>query len=108
MRIVRVEPSAAAKAVASSRGLAPNVPNPFNSATQIAYHLSGPGRVELVIYNVVGQPVRTLVARFLAAGSYQVRWDARDQQGVSLRSGVYIARLSYPGGVQTRRLLYLK
>ena len=43
-----------------------------------------------------------------AAGSYQVQWDARNQQGSSLSSGVYITRLSYPGGVQTQRLLYLK
>ena len=108
VRIVRVEPLAAAKAVAATSGLAPNVPNPFNSATQIAYHLSSPGPVQLVIYNVLGQPVRTLVDQFQTAGSYQVQWDARDQQGVSLSSGVYITRLSYPGGVQTRRLLYLK
>ena len=108
MRVVRVEPLAAAKAVAATSGLAPNVPNPFNSATQIAYHLSSPGPVQLVIYNVLGQPVRTLVDQFQAAGSYQVQWDARDQRGVSLSSGVYITRLSYPGGEQTRRLLYLK
>ena len=108
MRIVRVEPLAAAKAVAATSGLAPNVPNPFNSATQIAYHLSSPGPVQLVIYNVLGQPVRTLVDQFQTAGSYQVQWDARDQRGVSLSSGVYITRLSYPGGEQTQRLLYLK
>ena len=108
MRIVRVEPLAAAKAVATTSGLAPNVPNPFNSATQIAYHLSNPGPVQLVIYNVLGQPVRTLVDQFQAAGSYQVQWDARDQRGASLSSGVYITRLSYPGEVQTQRLLYLK
>ena len=108
VRIVQVESLAAAKAVAATSGLAPNVPNPFNSATQIAYHLSSPGPVQLVIYNVLGQPVRTLVDQFQAAGSYQVQWDARDQQGASLSSGVYITRLSYPGGVQTQRLLYLK
>ncbi len=108
MRVVRVEPLAAAKAVAATSSLAPNVPNPFNSATQIAYHLSSPGPVRLAIYNVLGQPVRTLVDQFQAAGSYQVQWDARDQRGVSLSSGVYITRLSYPGGEQTRRLLYLK
>ena len=108
MRLVRVEPLVAAKAVAATSGLAPNVPNPFNSTTQIAYHLSSPGPVQLVIYNVLGQPVRTLVDQFQAAGSYQVQWDARDQRGVSLSSGVYITRLSYPGGEQTRRLLYLK
>ena len=108
VRIVQVESLAAAKAVAAISGLAPNVPNPFNSATQIAYHLSSPGPVQLVIYNVLGQPVRTLVDQFQAAGSYQVQWDARDQRGTSLSSGVYITRLSYPGGVQTQRLLYLK
>ena len=108
VRIVQVESLAAAKAVAATSGLAPNVPNPFNSATQIAYHLSSPGPVQLVIYNVLGQPVRTLVDQFQAAGSYQAQWDARDQRGTSLSSGVYITRLSYPGGVHTQRLLYLK
>ena len=107
-RIVRVEPLAAAKTVPSASGLGPNVPNPFNSSTQIAYHLSRPGPVRLVIYNLLGQPVRTLVDQFQAAGSYQVQWDARDQQGVLMSSGVYITRLSYPGEVQTRRLLYLR
>ena len=108
VRVVRVEQLAAAKAVVATSGLAPNVPNPFNSTTQIAYHLSSPAPVRLVIYNVLGQPVRTLVDQFQAAGSYQVQWDARDQRGVSLSSGVYITRLSYPGGEQTQRLLYLK
>ena len=108
MRVVRVEELAAAKAVGQPAGLARNAPNPFNSSTQIAYHLSDPGPVKLVIYNVLGQPVRTLVNQVQAAGSYRVRWDARDQRGGSLASGVYIARLSYPGGVQAQRLLYLK
>ena len=110
--VVRVEPLAASKPVAETEtaisGLAPNFPNPFNSATLITYHLSSPGPVQLVIYNVLGQPVRTLVNESQAAGSYQIRWDVLDQRGVSLSTGIYIARLSYPGGVQTQRLLYLK
>ena len=120
MTVVSVEPLAASKPVAIAEpltvsetvpevsGLAPNFPNPFNSATLITYHLSSPGPVQLVIYNVLGQPVRTLVDESQAAGSYQIRWDVLDQRGVSLSTGIYIARLSYPGGVQTQRLLYLK
>ena len=114
MKIVRVEPLGASKPVVTAEtvpevsGLAPNFPNPFNSATLITYHLSNPGPVQLVIYNVLGQPVRTLVDQSQAAGTYQIRWDVLDQRGVSLSTGTYIARLSYPGGVQTRRLLYLK
>ena len=119
-RIVRAEtlsassPEAAAKqafaaeAMPEASGLSPNSPNPFNSATLIAYHLSSPGPVKLVIYNVLGQPVRTLVDETRTVGSYQVRWDARDDGGAVLSTGVYIARLSYPGGAQTQRLLYLK
>ena len=67
MKIVRVEPLTASKPVLAAAtvpevsGLAPNFPNPFNSATLITYHLSSPGPVQLVIYNVLGQPVRTLV-----------------------------------------------
>ena len=114
VRVVRAEPLVAAKPVLVAEtevavsGLEPNVPNPFNSTTLITYHLSSPGPVQLVIYNVLGQPVRTLVNESQAAGSYQIQWDVLDQQGVSLSTGIYIARLSYPSGVQTQRLLYLK
>ena len=114
MRVVRVEPLAAGKlaiaaeGVPEASGLSPNVPNPFNSATLLTYRVSSPGPVNLMIYNVLGQAVRTLVDASHAAGAYQVRWDARDEGGVLLSTGVYIARLSYPGGVQTQRLLYLK
>ena len=107
-RLVRSEPLASAKAVASGSGLAPGAPNPFNSSTQIAYRLSSAGPVQLVIYNTMGQPVRTLVDRFQGAGFYRVEWDARDQRGSSLSSRVYITRLSHAGGVETQRLLYLK
>ena len=100
--------SVADKPVASVSGLALSVPNPFNSSTQITYHLSNPGPVQLVIYNVLGQSVRTLVDQFQAAGSHRVQWDARGEQGASLSSGVYIIRLSYPGRMETQRLLYLK
>ena len=99
----------AAKEVTSvASGLDPNVPNPFNASTQITYHLATPGPVRLEIYNVLGQSVHTLVDEFQAAGSYQVHWDARDQWDVPVAAGVYLSRLHYPGGVQTRRLLLLK
>ena len=85
-----------------------SLPNPFNARTRIAYRLSSSGPVRLEIYNTLGQPVRTLVDKFQSAGRYQVRWSAIDQKGAQVAAGVYFARLLYPGGVQTRRLLYLK
>ena len=99
----------AAKEVTSvADGLDPNYPNPFNASTQITYRLATPGPVRLEIYNVLGQSVHTLVDEFQAAGSYRVHWDARDQWGVPVATGVYLSRLHYPGGVQTRQLLLLK
>ena len=102
------DPGAAKEVTSVASGLYPNVPNPFNASTQITYRLVAPGPVRLEIYNVLGQLVHTLVDEFQAAGSYQVHWDARDQWGVPVAAGVYLSRLRYPGGVQTRRLLLLK
>ena len=85
-----------------------NFPNPFNAGTWIGYRLAAPGLVRLTIYNALGQPVRTLVNQFHVAGQYRVRWDARDRQGATVGTGIYLTRLDYPTGVQTRRLLHLK
>ena len=107
-----LKPGAARKAVpreaALSSGLEPNVPNPFNTSTWIPYRLAVPGQARLEICNLLGQRVRILVDEFQAAGTYRPHWDARDQRGGAVAAGVYLARLVHPGGVHTRRLLYLE
>lgn len=95
-------------AIPTTSGLDPNFPNPFNASTQIAYRLATSGLVRLEIYNVLGQPVRTLVNQSQPAGFYQIPWDARDQRGTPLAAGVYLTHLRHPDGAQTRQLLYLK
>ena len=57
---------------------------------------------------VSSSSVRILVDEVQSAGSYEVRWDARDQKGAPVAAGVYLTRLLYPGGAQTRRGLFLK
>ncbi len=69
--------------------LTSNYPNPFNPATTIQYALPQAANVQLTVYNVVGQPVRTLVAEHQSAGRYLVGWDATDDSGHSLSSGLY-------------------
>ncbi len=103
-----VSTPATPSATPTTSGLSPNYPNPFNASTQIAYDIATSGPVRLTIYNILGQPVRTLVDQFQAADFYQVRWDARDRRGTALAAGVYLVRLHYPDGEQTRRLLLLK
>ena len=112
MRVVDAEQLAAAKVAAppgpAESELHPNAPNPFNSSTRIAYRLAASGPVRLEIYNLLGQPVRTLVDQTQAAGAYQVTWDSRDRRGAAVAAGIYFTRLACPGGVQTRRLVLLK
>ena len=85
-----------------------NYPNPFNPETQIAYTISEAGPVDLAIYNLLGQRVRTLVQETQAAGSYQVVWNGRNDKGALVASGIYLYRLSSAQEVQVRRLLLLK
>ncbi len=88
--------------------LGQNAPNPFNPATEISYTLSGPARVELVIYNALGQRVRTLVASTQAAGEHRVVWDGHDDQGRRLASGFYLYRLRWDGGEISRKMTLLR
>ena len=100
--------SSAPRLLPAVSGLEPNYPNPFNTSTYLIYRLATPGAVRLKIYNALGQPVRTLVDQYQPAGFYQVAWDGRDQRGTAVAAGVYLTRLFYPGGEQTRRMLLLK
>ena len=89
--------------------LANNYPNPFNPATTIKYALPQAADVELTVYNVVGQPVRTLVAEHQSAGRYVVEWDATNDSGHSLSSGMYFYRLEAGGEFrEVKKMLLLK
>jgi len=85
-----------------------NYPNPFNPETYIDYQLPAAGRIELVIYNGLGQKVRTLIDAKHAPGNYQIRWDGKDELGGQMPSGVYLYRLRAGSFVQTRKALLLK
>jgi hypothetical protein len=89
-----------------------NYPNPFNSSTVIRYALSDPADVELVVYNMAGQVVATLVAGPRSSGRYSVTWDGRADYGQELASGVYLVRLAADTwlgtNVKTRKLLLLR
>ncbi|HFE64999.1 MAG TPA: T9SS type A sorting domain-containing protein [Caldithrix sp.] len=71
-----------------------NYPNPFNPETTIEYFLPKAVPVQLEIYNLLGQRVRTLVSGQKPAGEHQVSWDGRDYAGREVASGVYFYRLS--------------
>jgi PKD repeat protein len=68
-------------------------PNPFNPATSIAYSTVREGRVSVRIYSIDGRLVRTLVDnQYTSAGTHEVSWNGRDNQGHEVRSGVYFVK----------------
>ncbi len=84
-------------------GLQQNYPNPFNPSTVIRYSLPGRSRVDLSIFNPLGQKVKTLVEGSEEAGIHEVRFD-----GTSLSSGMYFYTMRAGGFVETRKLLLVR
>jgi hypothetical protein len=70
-----------------------NYPNPFNPSTKITYKLPDGAQVNLWIYNLLGQKIRTLVNEFKAAGNYDINWDGKDDAGKEMPAGIYIYKL---------------
>ncbi len=85
-----------------------NFPNPFNPSTRIRYDLPQSSSVRLKIYNLLGEEVRTLVNQFQSAGSYEIEWDARDNAGVKVPTGIYIYQLRGEGVVGIRKMVLLR
>ena len=86
-----------------------NYPNPFNPTTTIKYSLKENVDVKLVIYNIMGQKVATLVDKRQAAGSYQLTWDSTNQYGMRVSTGLYFYRLiAGDKFVKTNKMLLIK
>lgn len=92
----------------ASFGLGAAYPNPFNPTTTISYQLTETGSVELIVYDVLGQQVRTLVSGSQSAGVYTAAWDGSDSAGSAVPSGTYLFRLSMAGLSQTGTMVLLK
>ncbi len=97
-----------ASVVPKETALHQNYPNPFNPTTTISYDLASAAQVRVMIYNLLGQAVRTLVNAKQKPGSYRVLWDGRDDRGAAVPGGVYLVRLEAGDVRAVRKLLFLK
>ncbi len=88
--------------------LFPNYPNPFNQSTTIRFTLTAPAWVTLEVFNLLGQNVRTLINRKLAAGTYTLMWDGCTITGLPVASGIYFYRLKAGGFAQIRRMILMR
>jgi formylglycine-generating enzyme required for sulfatase activity len=87
--------------------LGQNFPNPFNPTTVIPFTLSRAGKAQLIVYNVFGQTVRTIVNGSFSSGFHTFVWDGRDDHNVGVGAGIYIYCLRFEGKNITRKMLLL-
>ncbi len=93
----------------TSFGLDQNYPNPFNPTTTISYSVPEASEIQLGIYNLLGQEIRSLVVGDHQPGFYTTMWDGLNQNGIRVESGVYLYRMSSSAGFSaTKKLVLLK
>jgi hypothetical protein len=92
----------------SAFALSQNYPNPFNATTVISYSLQKNTNVKLVIYNLRGQKVKTLVDEQKPAGEYQVNWDGKNDSEEEVASGMYFYKLSAGDFSESKKMVLLR
>jgi hypothetical protein len=103
------------KRLISSFNLSQNYPNPFNSQTTISFSIhgkqstvNGPIRINISIYNILGQKVKTLLDQKRYPGEYRVFWDGKDEKNSDVSSGIYIYKLSIDNLALRKKMVLLK
>jgi hypothetical protein len=85
-----------------------NYPNPFNPSTTIQYSVAEAGHVELMVYNVAGQRISSLVNDTKLPGKYTEIWDGRNDHGRSVATGIYFYRLRTRSYTAVKKMILLR
>jgi len=88
--------------------LFPNYPNPFNPETTLHYNLHEQFHVEIMIYDLMGREIKSLVNEYQTAGIKSVVWDASNENSQQVSAGVYLYQIRAGQNIQTRKLVLLK
>jgi len=95
-------------AIPSIYSLAQNYPNPFNPTTTIEYSIPQSGHVELAIYNMAGQKVRTLISENQSAAYRKVVWDGRNDLSETVGAGLYFYKLVSGDFSKIQKMMLIK
>jgi len=88
--------------------LSQNYPNPFNPVTNIKFSVPDAGNVNLSVYNMLGEKVKTLVDIHKTAGEYSVEWNGTNNAGREMSSGVYFYKLQMGSNIRIKKMLFMK
>ena len=86
-----------------------NYPNPFNPSTQISFDVpDGSELVRLNIYNILGKKVSTLLNNVISPGKHKIEWNAKDNEGNPVASGIYFYELSSSSFTARKKMLLIR
>ncbi|MBN2000614.1 T9SS type A sorting domain-containing protein [candidate division KSB1 bacterium] len=85
-----------------------NYPNPFNPITNIEYEIPKAGRVEIKIFNVTGQLIKSIKSEFQEAGVNKIIWDGKNDQGQPVSSGLYIYQVKFEDSILLKKMMLVK
>ncbi len=85
-----------------------NSPNPFRDGTAMAFNLPTAARTKIVVYNVAGQKIATVVDREFPAGRHNVAWDGEDSAGRHVPAGIYFYRIEAGANASTKKMIVLR
>ena len=85
-----------------------NFPNPFNSITSISFQLQAESSISVTIYDFMGNVVKDLFSGLESSGYKSINWDATNNNGDLVSSGMYFYRLQVGDGSEVKRMMYLK
>jgi DNA/RNA endonuclease YhcR with UshA esterase domain len=94
--------------IAREFALYPNFPNPFNPETRIRFQLAENSDVKLMVYDVLGRKVRTLVSDRMDAGHHVINWDGLNDAGTDVASGMYVYRIKAGDFISHRKMLLVR
>ena len=85
-----------------------NYPNPFNPTTSVSYQLPDDGKVEVVIYNMMGELIKNLVDEKQNSGRNSIIWNATNNDGNQVSAGLYICTVRTSDHKQSKKMLLVK
>jgi len=85
-----------------------NYPNPFNPETNIQYTVGQTSHVEIKVYNLMGQLIRTLVDKQQPSGSYSIQWSGHNDAGRLVSSGLYFVKMKAGNFTKIRKMAFIK
>ena len=103
-----VNVEAPAQPVPSQMDLLSNYPNPFNPTTQIRFQLPSQKYVEIAVFNMIGQKIKTVFAGYKTEGTHEITWDGTDLNQQSVSSGIYLCKMVCDEFVAIKRMVLIR